>query len=91
MACAVVRAGETVIPVPGFAVSMTGAPVEWMMVRLFASVSEPVATEAIVAVSWFAVPGSISIVSPAAKPAELATLITFGCGTTRGGERVPRS
>jgi hypothetical protein len=53
--------------VPGLDKSSTAALAEWTTVRLFVSVGEPAATEAIVSVSWLAVPGSISIVSPAAK------------------------
>ena len=57
------------------------ADTKWTMVRLPASVSEPGVTESIVSLSWFAVPGSITIVSPAVKPTELATVIMSGCGT----------
>jgi hypothetical protein len=70
-----------VTPVPGSDKSSAAALAEWTTGRLFVSVSEPAVTEAIVSVSWLAVPGSISIVSPTANPAQLATLMTFGCGT----------
>jgi hypothetical protein len=50
-ACAFARAGVKVTPVPGPDRSSTAALVEWTMVRLFVSVIEPVATEAIVSLS----------------------------------------